>query len=600
MNPWRMHILMGLCVLAAVGLATRHALLIYRAEVPVTDADKARAEELASLRQGQRITMSIDAKPGDIFARSRHTHVALATSRQQPGCYIDPKNVPMDEIAPIAIQLAKILHMDPNEVFDTIYNRKEDRFVWVRRPITDDQATRIRQACSAEARTGETPSSLRHHFVGIQYEWKREYPSDTLASTVVGYVQKNGEPGGGLELAAKTTLQGTPGRRVVQADAARRPFGAVIDDSRPSVNGNNIRLSLDVVIQSTLERAVAGAVEQYGAEWGTGVVMDPKTGDILAMCSSPNFNPNQYTETGPEKKLNRAVCLAYEPGSIFKPIIAAAAVNDGTVTYETKFATGNGVYVVRGGGKIGDHGHAYGTIPVRTGITKSSNVLMAKLGEKIGNARLYSMLKEWGFGQKTGVGLGGETWGQVRAFSAWNGYTLRRIPFGQEMSANALQLTRAFCAFANGGLLMQPRLIQSITDENGAIVEAFEPQAIRRVLKPRVAAETLKVLAAVVTEGTGKAARLDGYTSFGKTGTAQVSDQQGYITGAYTGSFIGGAPVTNPKLVCLVSIHRPDRTKGYYGGTVAAPAVRRVLQESLEYLNVPQDKPSAARGGASR
>ena len=168
------------------------------------------------------------------------------------------------------------------------------------------------------------------------------------------------------------------------------------------------------------------------------------------------------------------------------------------------------------------------------------------------------------------------------------------------MSANALQLTRAFCAFANGGLLMQPRLIQSITDENGAVVEAFEPQAIRRVLKARVAAETLKVLAAVVTEGTGKAARLDGYTSFGKTGTAQVSDQQGYITGAYTGSFIGGAPVKNPRLVCLVSIHRPDRTKGYYGGTVAAPAVRRVLQESLEYLNVPQDKPNAARGGGSR
>jgi cell division protein FtsI/penicillin-binding protein 2 len=591
---------MGLCVLAAVGLATRQALLIYRAEVPVTDSDRERAEELESLKRGQRITMSLDARPGNILARSRHTHVALATSRQQPGCYIDPKNVPMDKMSAVAIQLAKILHMDPNEVFDTINNRKDDRFVWVRRPITDTQATQIRQACSADARKGDTPSVLRHNFLGILYEWKREYPNDTLASTVVGYVQKNGDPGGGLELAAKSTLQAKPGVRVVQADAARRPFVAMLKDSRRSVNGNNVRLSLDVVIQSTLERAVAGAVEKYGAEWGTGVVMDPQTGDILAMCSAPNFNPNQYTETGPESKLNRAICLAYEPGSIFKPIIAAAAVNDRTVNYDTMFATGNGIYVARRGGRISDHGHSYGTIPLRMVIIKSSNVGMAKLGEKIGNERLYSMLKEWGFGKKTGVGLGGETWGQVRAFSAWNGYTLRRIPFGQEMSANALQLTRAFCAFANGGLLMQPRLIQSITDENGAVVEAFRPKAIRRVLSAKVAAQTLKVLASVVTDGTGKAARLDGYTSFGKTGTAQVSNQHGYIDGAYTGSFIGGAPVKKPRLICLVSIHRPDRSKGYYGGTVAAPAVRRVLQETLEYLNVPQDKPSATRGGASR
>ena len=289
---------------------------------------------------------------------------------------------------------------------------------------------------------------------------------------------------------------------------------------------------MDLTIQRVLQEAVQGAVEKYDAMWGTGVVMDPWTGDVLAMCSVPTFDPNQYNTTMPEDMLNRAICSPYEPGSVFKPIMASSAVQEGVMDYDTVVDCGNGTYFAERGGRISDHGHAYGRISLRMGVIKSSNIMMAHVGERLGNRKQHEILYRWGFGEKT----------ERRAARREPGHRPRpgqmgrlldasRVPFGQEIGATALQLTSAFSAMANGGLLMKPRLVRAVTDEQGRIIWEVPPQVVRRVLSPDVAAETLSVLREVVTIGTGKRARLDGYTSWGKTGTAQVPGPGGYMEG---------------------------------------------------------------------
>jgi len=222
----------------------------------------------------------------------------------------------------------------------------------------------------------------------------------------------------------------------------------------------------------------------------------------------------------------------------------------------------------------------------------SSNIGMAKVGEMLGNDELYRIARSFGFGSKTGIELPGESAGQVRPPGKWDGYSLRRVPFGQEISVTALQLTMAFCSLVNGGLLMRPRLVDSIVDAGtGQVIWKSRPVVVRRVLSSRVSARSLEVLRAVIERGTGRACRLSEWSSFGKTGTAQVAMSGGYNDRDYCGSFIGGAPASRPRVVCLISIYRPNRSLGYYGGKVAAPYVKEVLEQTLSYLGVPPDLP---------
>jgi cell division protein FtsI/penicillin-binding protein 2 len=356
---------------------------------------------------------------------------------------------------------------------------------------------------------------------------------------------------------------------------------------------------MDVVIQGFLQRAVCQSVERYGAKWGTGVVMDPRTGEILAMCSAPTFNPNEYNTADPNHMTPHAIVSPYEPGSIFKPIMAAAAVQTGVVTYDTKLPIGqyNGVYRAHRGGRISDHGKAYPDLSVEDGVVHSSNIAMSKIGERLGNRRMYEIVRAFGFGSKTSLPLRGESAGIVRDAEKWDGYSLRRVPFGQEIAATAVQLTAAFSALVNGGELLRPRLIERLTEPDGSVVYRSRRRAVRRLLSPAVSKRTREVLAQVVERGTGKRCRLEKWTSFGKTGTAQIPGPGGYVDGAYTGSFVGGAPVDTPAVICLISIYWPDRSRGYYGGVVAAPYVREVLEQTLEYLDVPPDRPETLAAG---
>ena len=565
----RLNLLFGLLALGAVALCVRLALL-----VGVDPADAA-----ARARRQQRMVVPLPGRPGGIFVRTRRSYVPAAISRQVPSCFVDPFLLRDDEIADVCIALGEVLSVHPVHLQEQIIRRRTKRFLWVRRGMTQAEA--------------EAVLARRLPAVGITHEWCRAYPCGPLAATVVGFRQRDGVGAGGLELSFDRQLTAADGRRVILADARRRPIWPVAEESRCPADGSNVFLCLDAVIQEALQQAVNESVEQFDAQWGAGVVLDPRTGDVLAMCSAPSYDPADYQHATAARRTNRAICTPYEPGSALKPIYAAAAVEAGLVGYQTQVFCENGVYHAPRGGRITDHGQQYGYLTVEDVVVFSSNIGMAKIGEKLGNRAMYETARRFGFGQKSTVGLPGESGGIVRPVRKWDGYSLRRVPFGQEISVTTLQLATAFAALTNGGLLMRPRLIDHIRNADGQVVWRNPPKVVRRVLKPSVAAQSLAALTQVVERGTGKRCKLEHWTSFGKTGTAQVPGPGGYPPGQYVGSFIGGAPASAPRVLCLVSIYRPNHRKGYYGAKVAAPFVKEVLEKSLRYLGVPPDRPGS-------
>ncbi|MBI5722816.1 MAG: penicillin-binding protein 2, partial [Planctomycetes bacterium] len=252
------------------------------------------------------------------------------------------------------------------------------------------------------------------------------------------------------------------------------------------------------------------------------------------------------------------------------------------------------------GGRISDHGNRYGLLSLADVVVHSSNIGMAKVGEMLGNKNLYAVAQRFGLDCPTGLELPGECGGILRKLEKWDGYSLRRIPFGQEISITALQLTMAFCSFANGGLLVRPRLIEAVRDPAGNEIYNSHVQVVRRVLSPQVATQSMLILQDVVERGTAKSAKSQLYTIFGKTGTAQIPGPGGYVPNAYVSTFVGGAPVSSPRLVCAISVYWPDTAKGYYGGKVAAPFVKNVLEQALSYLDVPPDRQGDTRRNTTR
>ncbi len=576
-KTWRFDLTFGLLAIALAGLGLRLAVLV-RDDRP---------EMVAKADRQERLVVRLPGRIGSIYAATRGRGVLLAGSRQVPSCFVDPSLIDTKDLAETCEKVGQAIDADPYEIQMAILQRRDRQFAWLKREITSDQAQAVRD--------------LGYRAVGIQYEWRREYPNDGLASSVVGFRLRDGRPGGGIELSMETFLRCQGGKRVMLADARRRAIWPIADECVAPRDGGSVHLCIDAMIQSSLERAVSGAADRYGARWAAGVVIDPYTGAVLALCSAPAFNPNEYSTADPNARTNKAVTAPYEPGSIFKPLITAAAVEAGIVSYDTVMPIGqyHGVYRAHRGGRISDHGKAYDDMTVEDGVVHSSNILMAKLGEMIGNRRLYRICRLYSFGERTGVRLSGESPGIVRPADRWDGYSLRRVPFGQEISTTSIQLAMAYSAICNGGYLMQPRLVSHVTDPSGQVAWRNNPRTIRHLLSEQTSRRSREVLAQVVERGTGKRCRLDQWTSFGKTGTAQIAGPGGYVEGAYVGSFVGGAPVDKPAVICLVSVYWPDRSKGYYGGTVAAPAVREVLKETLTYLGVPPDREPAgtvARG----
>jgi cell division protein FtsI (penicillin-binding protein 3) len=499
---------------------------------------------------------------------------ALAASNKVQTIFAEPRAIkdPKD----VSNKLAAIVDIGAHEICKLITESKNPGFVKIKVGAEPNQ-------CSAAGKI---------YGLGIQSNWQRYYPMGSLAAHVVGFTSDDNRGLDGIELQFDKQLRGLAGHNIFLADAwpSRRPV-RLKQQSAPLRDGVGIILTLDAAIQQFARAELLKQYESYQAESAVAIVAEPATGAILAMVSLPDFVPANSRSSDPDNFRNRAVTDSFEPGSLLKPIAAAIAIDAGVVSRSEKIFCEYGNYHGRGFGRIGEYGsHKFGKLKVREILVHSSNIGMAKIGQKLGKEKLYKGLKLFGFGRKTGIDLPGEVNGMLWPVQKWTGYSVTRIPFGQEISVTAIQLVRAFCVLANGGRSVRPFLVRAMVNNNGEIIKMKQsPPAVGFVVRPEVARWIVTdALTGVVNEGTGKKARLEKWQVFGKTGTANIasSDRKGYSERDYIASFIAGAPAEEPAAIVLVSIRKPNIKlgKGYTGGTVAAPAAARILEKTLNYL----------------
>lgn len=546
--------------------------------------------------QQQTTTVKIPALRGDIVdARGR----VLARSVLKPSIFVDPAQFRSDREVRFGVaSVAPILGLDPAELEREILARRAPdctagrKFMWVARQISADQLAVFE----------EIRSVRRLGAFNVQRESVREYPFGRLACHVLGFINKEGEGRAGIEQAYDEFLRGHDGERVSTVDLSGRRLRLDEQDYRPPVDGATVVLAIDVQLQQRVERHLQAAFEKHHPTWSSAVVLDPHTGEVLAMALAPTFDPAQPippASEGPalqhakEVLRNRAVADAFEPGSIFKPFIGAMALEAGLVRLDEVFQIDGPAR--RFGRRIVHDTHAYDALEFRHVISHSSNIGMALLGERLGNECLYKYVVRWGFGIPTQIELPGEHDGLVQQFHRWNGYSTQSIPMGQEIAATPIQLIRAFAAFSSDGVAFQPRSVRGVIGADGALLEDdSQPRNAVRILSEDAAREFREdALAAVMSpEGTGRNLNLDGYRIFGKTGTAQLarpaSEGGGYAPNAYVGSFVCGGPVDDPRVAVLVTTYHPTG-EAYYGGTVAGPAAVSILEDALAYLGVPPE-----------
>ena len=422
----------------------------------------------------------------------------------------------------------------------------------------------------------------------------RDYPFGSLAGQVLGFVGTEGDGLSGAEMAYDQTLAASQGRMQYLRDASLNPLFFERANYLPQQHGQTVRLSIDVTLQAIAEAHLARTVEHYmlhddeGNPLTTGqvVLMDPHTGEILAMANYPAFEPARFREMDPEFARNRCVTDFFEPGSIFKPFIWAGLTQLGASTPDEVIDCEMGAWITDFGRRLRDS-HGYGELSWAEVLVKSSNIGMGKIAMRLTLDDLHRIVTAFGFGRTTGSRLPGEVPGMLNPRERWNEYSQTSIPMGQEIGTTPLQLVRAFSVFANDGMLITPtlRAVNHNTLEAGRMRQ--------RVLDPQVAQLTRDVMRQVVEEGTGRRVNTPQYALFGKTGTAQLPDavNGGYHQDRYVASFVAGAPYESPRLVIGVFVHDPNKAVGHYGGIVAAPCAQRILEESLLYLGVPPAEP---------
>jgi cell division protein FtsI (penicillin-binding protein 3) len=512
-------------------------------------------------------TIHTQGKRGTIFdsqMRELAVSVESLSLAANPRELTDPRGT--------ARKLAKVLDLP---VKDLQRRLRENRvFVWIKRQVTPSESQAVRQ--------------LKLQGVEFIPEHSRYYPNRMLAAQLLGFTGVDGNGLEGVEYQFDAELRGHSQMFTVLKDAFGRGFESAEDTLRRD-SGNNVVLSIDRTIQFIAERALQEAAQSHRAKSGIAVVMEPRTGDVLALAHYPFFNPNTFGDFSREVRRDRAVTDAFEPGSTLKLFSVAAALEAG-YTPHTIFYCENGSYSI--GRHVVNDTEKHGWLSLQRIVQYSSNIGAVKIGESIGPLKLFETLRGFGFGQTTDIRLPGETRGNLPPHDRWTRFDVGAIAFGQGVSVSALQLTAAVSAIANGGVMMKPRVVRQVTDPKGRVVRAIPTQVASRPISAQTAAAVTRMMEMVLHEGgTGTQAVLDGYTACGKTGTAQKIDGSGtYAKDAYVSSFVGFAPVEDPRLTILVVLDEPR--EGRYGGVVAAPAFRRIAQEALGYLNV---RPSTPR-----
>jgi cell division protein FtsI/penicillin-binding protein 2 len=541
----------------------------------------------ADLCLHQQLKPSSGPAPRGVILDSRGR--VLAASNQVPFIFAEPRNITDPKTT--ASELAKILDQGAHVFCKQIMESPHRGFLKLWPNATPEECRAIRQAIEDKL--------LPSNGIGIQYDWQRYYPVENLTSHVVGFISSDNQGLGGLEYQYNLELQGEASHIKFLKDFKGRPIRLLAQTQEEvslGSSGQGMITCLDATIQQFAREELSERMATFEAEAGIAIVAEPRTGAILAMVSLPDFDPKQAGKAPPDHLRNRAISDMYEPGSILKPIVAAIALDAGIITKTQKFYCEDGNYRGKGFGQIGEYGdHTFGDLNVKEILIKSSNIGMAKIGQKMGAKTLCDGLRLFGFGAKTGLSLPGEASGLMIPADQLKLHSLVRVPFGHAISVTGIQMVRAFCVLANGGKLVRPHLVKSFVDKDGKPVirdSAYEVAGqVGVIIDPDLAHWMVNdALAAVVENptGTGRQAKLERWRVFGKTGTAQVpkKDSRGYEEGAYIASFIAGAPAEDPALVVLVSIRKPNRRlgKGYTGGVVSSPVVGKILERSLEYL----------------
>ncbi|HEX8722384.1 MAG TPA: penicillin-binding protein [Pyrinomonadaceae bacterium] len=530
---------------------SQHGWLTKRARMQQLDAEpQAAARGLILDRQGRELARSVDL---DSF-------------------YADPREI--EDAEGTAAALARTLGADATGLALRLKEAKGARrgFVWLARRVEEGRAAELK--------------ALKLKGVYSTEEQRRRYPNGALAAHVLGFIggEERGREKGlaGVEQVYDAALTGEPGTLLLDTDARRRPFESAGNDPR---DGRTLVLTIDQTVQYIVERELAAAVERTHARSAAAVVLEPHTGEVLALANAPSFDPNDAGGAPAEARRNDALQNIYEPGSTFKLVAFTGALEEGLITPDTRIDCPGSISLP---GRV-VHDHARGSLTATEALAKSSNVAAIKLGQRLGNDRLYEYIRRLGFGAKTGVELPGETAGLIRPVARWQPGSIGSVPIGQEVGVTPVQMAAAYASIANDGVRVAPHLVREVRDAEGKTVQRAEPES-RRVVSAETARTLRRMMEEVTLKGTARAAQLEGYTAAGKTGTAQKIDPKtrAYSSTKYVASFVGFAPIDNPAAVIIVVLDEPVGL--HQGGQVAAPVFSEIANQVLPYLDVMPDQ----------
>ncbi len=546
----------------------------------------ARQDTIRAAERQQHVTLPIVARRGSILDRNG---LMIATTIQQQAIFIDPafmiRQYQKEDKSPRQLdqdlrKLARLIQKPEAEIIARVHERPDARYLRIAEEIPDRLVDEV----------------ARLDIPGVEPEpmCVRNYPMASLAAHIVGTVGKDGHGLEGIEQRFDRQLSGKPGLKRLRKDARGRTIGVEAEDFIPPGHGQHLVLTIDTNIQLIAERELKAACEKFRAKQGEVVVLDPRTGEVLALANWPAYNPQALGATTREQRRNNAIVVPYEPGSTLKPFIMGPALATGVTRLNETWNCGS-PYITPYGRRVSDV-HGYGSLCSWDGLVKSSNVLMAKLAARMGNPRIHDALLKFGFGRPTGIELPGEDDGRVRPLPSWSRSSTESIAQGYEMMVTPLQLARAFCVYANGGKLVPPRLVKGRLDADGNVIEHAPPVKLEdcpSVIDERTSLDVRRCLADVLVRGTARANRSKVWNIFGKTGTSHISRNGHYQNDLFNSSFLAGAPLEDPRIIVAMIIHEPDRRLGHYGGAVSAPYAVNVVESTLAYLQVEPSPPLA-------
>lgn len=513
----------------------------------------------------------VEARRGIIYDRNGKE---LAVSVSSESVYAIPAEI--RNVEETAAKLAAILALDRDNLASRL--KKRQSFMWVKRKVDEDTAMAIKR--------------LNLAGIGLTQESRRYYPYGNTASHILGFTGIDSQGLDGVELTFDSYLKGRPGGVVIEYDARGREIPQATHRYVPPVEGQNIHLTIDIVIQQIIERELEKVMRETQAKGASIIVMKPDTGEILALANRPDYDPNNFAAYSPKLWRNSIVSNSYEPGSTFKIITTAAAMSEKVVRLDERFfdpghieVQGRIIHCWRAGG--------HGSETFLEVVKNSCNPGFVNVGLRLGPEGFYKYINGFGFGKPTNVDLPGEAKGIVIDQTKVKPINIATMAMGQSIAVTPMQLITSACTIANGGELLRPQIVREVHDKAGQLTRGFQPDVVSRVLDPSTDETVRGILEKVVEEGTGKSAFIDGFRVAGKTGTAQKVGAGGYVPGKYVASFVGFAPADKPKMAMLVVIDEP--VGPYYGGVIAAPVFGAVAKDILQYLNVAPQTPATAQ-----